>query len=438
MTNPLLHAPYGIRRDSSPITIYLFNNLKIAINQYFSDQKITLTFKPKRYTPAEFLLVVLYAQIKNISTADASEQLNDACKECILHYYKKAPKIFADKKRHRRYIPHQTDVNKFLRCLSEKDIMNLQLVFLDRFNREIMNSLGGKRTWKIIADNTKYPYYGTLDPIKHIQNHKLPGTKHAWMFQGISALSGTIQIYLNFYSLTKGVYRSKDIPKEIDWLKFQDIRLSELLVDREFYRTTLVKDCKTRKIPILFPAKKYPGVRTKMVNFLDGNKKLVSTYLFSHGSNPNSLGQCAVMSLVIIGHNNQDPYEIRRNYQLGKWSLAKALKNLAGFLTTIKSWKNHLKFGYFLSKEYKHRWFTETGFAKINSIHDSNRSAKWKIKLLTLTMDGWIYNHWQWVRERIRFERKINSRYMTFKRFLRDIEHVLQRFIIQNGILRKN
>jgi len=66
--------------------------------------------KNARYSAEDFLRVFFYSEITGRSIRSASERLN---KYFVLHK-KGKPKIYADGRK-KREIPHQTDVNRFLR-----------------------------------------------------------------------------------------------------------------------------------------------------------------------------------------------------------------------------------------------------------------------------------------------------------------------------------
>ncbi|WP_457557356.1 hypothetical protein [Candidatus Harpocratesius sp.] len=80
---------------------------------------IAKIFKPRLYSYSDFILVKLYAMVTKQSTTYASEFLNHYF---VRHYYRSKffiIKEFRDGVRKRRLVPHQTDVDKFFRLLSE-------------------------------------------------------------------------------------------------------------------------------------------------------------------------------------------------------------------------------------------------------------------------------------------------------------------------------
>jgi hypothetical protein len=165
--------------NPSPITIQHFEDIKLAINQYFVTHKNELPFIPKRYSPAHYVMVKYYSFIYDMSPTDAAEELNYLCTRHFALHHKRTPLVYKDKKRKHRFYPHQTDVDKFYRGLTEKTAINVFKSVLDRITQWILNQFITTRSWNFIADNTKYPYYGKKNEFKHIKNTKLPGTKVA-------------------------------------------------------------------------------------------------------------------------------------------------------------------------------------------------------------------------------------------------------------------
>jgi IS4 transposase len=255
------------------------------------------------------------------------------------------------------------------------------------------------------------------------------------MFQGVSLQSKGMQLFVDIHSLTKGVYRCKDLPVDLDWEKFRHTTIRRVLVDREFYRATFVKECKNRKIPIIMPCKKFQEIRTRMLGFLNGTRKSITTYLFEQAYQTGDRGNYVAVHLVLIAHNNQSIFDIRRLYHLGAISEEEALKNLAGFFTTYKPWKNQKAFSKFLCRTYKKRWWVETGFSNLNSIHDSTRTRRFETKLAEILMDCWIYNMWQFTRNVYVDHPWGNRRTLTFKNFLREYQLVMKKSMIKFGII---
>ncbi|MHA1896964.1 MAG: hypothetical protein ACTSU2_06160, partial [Promethearchaeota archaeon] len=214
-------------------------------------------FKPRLYTYFDYIMPKLLSLITKHSLSFTAEALNRYA-IFILHKKKKVlPKMFADNKRSRRLVPHQTDIDKFFRKLSELEVMAIFGGIIDYLNQKIIKEYLPGRTWIFAVDNTKYPYYGTrIDPKKHIKAKELPGTSVAWFFQEYMIHSQDINLITSIRSLTKGVYRSKDIPGEVSWMEFMGTRIKVVPADREFYRVRLIDDLRKQHDSIIIPAKR--------------------------------------------------------------------------------------------------------------------------------------------------------------------------------------
>jgi len=380
---------------SFPSIISDLEKLK-AFLDCFVNGKISIKTTPHtRYKPSDFIFVKLFSLLKNKSIHDAAEYLNTYFTEQLKRDRLILPQQFKDKKRLRRLIPHQTDVNKFIRCLTETDVKTIMGGLLDYQNQQISETIIPYRTWISIADNTKFPFYGKPDPLKHIGSNHLPGTKVCWMFQAISVHSTSIHLFTDIFSLSKGVYRAKDVPNAVNWLKWcgMDIKVAEF--DREFYRAALVAELAKYNIRCTFPTKKFQWVKHHMENYLNGTGGLIVGNIFSQNNNLYPYQQSAFVRMVIIGKDKKKAWDVQADYQAGKLSLTEALSNLRGFFTNLKPWKNKKSWSLYISRDYKRRWNIETGFREIKKMHVSGHERRFEAKMFDLYCRVFLYNRWQ-------------------------------------------
>ena len=319
--------------------------------------------------------------------------------------------------------------------MSENEVIFIFRSALDRINSEIMKSTTRSRSFVFMADNTKFPYYGNIDPAKHIKAPYLPGTKYCWMYQGISIHSSDIHLFTNFHSITKGVYRCKDIPGDIAWLQFMNLRFNTAVFDREFYRAALVADCRLLQVESLIPTKKYPWVKHRMMQFLSGKGDMISGNVFSQTFKHYPNQRSVFVKLVLIGHDRQSCYEVREKYLQNRLTLDEALSQLAGFYTTMKPWKNKKAWARYLARTYKRRWNIETGFSKLNEIHKTFHNRKFTVKLAENYMRAWIYNSWQaW--HLTSKKNRLKARDITEMIFIRNCKRKLED-LITNDLLNR-
>ena len=416
--------------SSFPIEIFLLNEFKDFLDDLIRKTELAKSFKPRLYNYSDYLFVKLYATCTGDTIDEAAEYLNNKFKRILIEKKVFKEKIYKDKKRKRRIIPHQTDVDKFFRRLSESDVKMVLRAANDKFIDIINKKIIPRRSWTGMVDNSKYPYYGAIDEDKHINAPHLPGTKCAWFIQGVSIHSLNIHLFTDFHSLTKGVYRAKDVEPSFSWLIWEGINLKKVEFDREFYRASLVDDLNQIKLPCLFPTKKYKWVRHQMSNFLhDYNQDGVFGTIFSQTMNRYPHQKSAYVRMVIIGHNEESAHDIKKDFLLGKLTYKKAKSKLAAFFTTLKPWSNLKSWARYLTRQYKRRWNIETGFRMLNSMHETYRTTYYPVKLADMHIRGIIYNSWQaWRIYKIR-DGEHHKKY-TFKKFRRMFSDLLEEIMI--------
>jgi hypothetical protein len=378
---------------------------KAYVNKLIAHTSLSSRFRPRLYQYADYIFVKLYSFCEDISTYRASTRLNDLAWARKKRETQVDPYLYRDQTRYRRCFPHQTDVDKFFRLLTESEVKTIFGGILDYLIRKIVFSTYERRSWTAIVDNTKYPYYGKPNPQKHIGTHNLPGTKVAWYFQGISLQSEQMHLFVDFHSLTKGVYRALNVAASVAWELWQGMSITSMLFDREFYRASLVTDLNRIKIPSLFPTKKFQWVKHHMEAYLKGTGDFIVGNLFSQTMKQYPFQQTAFVRLVIIGTNNESAWEIRDQFRQGFLTYREAMKKLRGFFTNMRPWKNRKAWARYLVRTYKRRWNVETGFAELNKVHMTGRERNYTAKLAGLYLRAFVYDGWQaWRLKQIREE----------------------------------
>ncbi len=283
-------------------------------------------------------------------------------------------KFYSDGVRKRRLVPHQTEVDKFFRKLSEKDVHFIFGNILNRLNQEIRRlGIWGSKM-RLLVDNTEYPYSGKPKPPFEVETHKQQGTRKSRLFQGMVLHGCGMTLFSEFRLLRYKQYRAKHIGLFAKWLKFQGFNLSYALMDREFYRASLIKELKDQKLPILMRAKKFQKVKSYYEQLLLGNRKLSDIYLFSQAKKTKPWPSSVHVHLVLTAHGSKSALQIRERFRRNQISFDKAVNEIEGFFTTLKPRKNLARWSRWLSRTYKKRWFEETGFRMLNSIHESFRN----------------------------------------------------------------
>jgi hypothetical protein len=294
-----------------PKDLFLRGEFKSFVNKLVGQAEIARIFRPRLYTYYDFVLVKLYAMVTKQSVDYASDHLNQWLARHYRHRYKLHLKKYRDGLRKRRLVPHQTDVDKFFRRLSEKDVHFIFGNILNRLNQEIRRSAIGSSKLRLLVDNTEYPYFGKLRPPFEVGTHKQQGTRKARLFQGMGLHGCGMMLFSEFRLLRYKQYRAKHIGISAKWLKFQGFNLSYALMDREFYRASLIKELKDQQLPVLLPSKKFLRVRKTFEQFLRGKGGISSKYLFSQTQKTRPWPSSVHVHLVLTAHRNQSALQIR-------------------------------------------------------------------------------------------------------------------------------
>ena len=193
---------------------FLFFSFCISwVSKYWNRKKIEIAkrFKPRLYSYVDFIIPILYALTSNLSLEQACQELNNFFIETVKREFNLEPKVFNDGIRKRRLVPHQTKVDELLRRFSEKEVQQVFGNILAQINEYIRKEEIKTSKVKFIADNTKYPYYGSMKTNTEIGSTKLPGTKYCRMIQGHSIYGAKLHLFTYFGTIRKGTYRAAPI-----------------------------------------------------------------------------------------------------------------------------------------------------------------------------------------------------------------------------------
>ena len=155
----------------------LSNHYMLAFFKKFCDAIVSRTWKFKRaktarYEDRDFLTVFFFSEILGRSIHDTSEMLN----EHLLKSKKGRRKSFADGRK-RRIIPHQTEVNKYLRRIGLNKARSILRICLgSQLTEALRLGLISKKV-NVIIDFTEHPYYGQREDKMIKGTNRQKGTK---------------------------------------------------------------------------------------------------------------------------------------------------------------------------------------------------------------------------------------------------------------------
>ena len=345
--------------------------------------------KNSRYEDADFLKVFFFSEIIGRSIQETSEMLNSY----YLSHTKGRRKIFADGRK-KRLIPHQTEVNKYLRKIGLKKARNILRECLDKQLQEALTSNVISKKVNVLIDFTEHPYYGKRDDKMIKGTNRQKGTKKMRHYLGFSLLSRGVHLYAGLEHVAIGQSKIPLILEFLDNLLELGFELKYILMDREFYRAELLDEIKGMGGDVLIPAKQYKKVKRFIKEYLEHKGGRVRKYTFSSATE----ARCrffAQVFLIIKAKRGFSLQGVKRDYRNGIITLKDAYHRLFTIMTTEQPRGKRSSWASRISLFYRHRWMIETGFSDLNRINRRWKSNHDNVRYLDMLARLLLYNSWK-------------------------------------------
>lgn len=347
------------------------------------------TGKNARYDDIDFLKVFFFSEIIGRSIHYTSEMLNDY----FLNKRKGRRKIFTDGRK-KREVPHQTEVNKYLRKIGLNFARKILQECLDAQLKDALEQKIISRKINILIDFTEHPYYGKRnDPmIKGTPRQK--GTRKMRHYLGFSILSRKVHLYAGLEHVSQGQSKIPIIIQFLDHLLDLGFELKYVLMDREFYRAELLDAVKKRGGNVLIPAKFYKKIKLFIEQYLKGTGNRVRKYTFSTSAGAKRKFSKNVY-LIIKAKRGFSLQSVKNTFQKEKISLKDARQKLFAIMTTEKPRGNTSSWASHTSLFYRQRWLIETGFSDLNRINRTWKSNHDNVRYVDILARMLLYNSWK-------------------------------------------
>jgi hypothetical protein len=398
--NPFLNV--GIK--SLPSDEYMMAFFKKFCDAITSRMWMFKRAKNSRYDDVDFLKVFFVSEVIGRSIHDTSEMLNAH----FLSLKKGRRKIFADG-RQKRVVPHQTEVNKYLRKIGFQKARKVLRECLDDQLKQALNMGFISRKVNILIDFTEHPYYGKREDNMIKGTNRQKGTKKMRHYLGFSLLSRGVHLYAGLEQVATGRSKIPIIIEFLDHLLNIGFELNYVLMDREFYRAEILDEIKGMGGNTLIPAKQYKKIKQFITDYLEGTKGRVRKYTFS--SAPGARCQFFTnVYLIIKAKRGFSLQGVKRDYKSGKISLKEAHHRIFTIMTTEKpkgvtsSWASRT------SLFYRKRWLIETGFSDLNRINRRWKSNHDNVRYLDMMVRMLLYNSWKLNKKLIQKPREKNQK----------------------------
>ena len=352
----------------------------------------TRSFRKKknaRHGAKDFLKVFFFSEMSGKSIHEASEMLN----EYFQSHEKGRKKIFKDGRR-RRAIPHQTDVNRFLRKIGLRKARNILRECLDYQLLEAFRLGLISRKVNVLIDFTEHPYHGKRDDNMIKGTTRQKGTRKMRHYLSFSVLSRGVHLHAGLEHVARGKSKIPVIINFLDHLLDLGFELNYVLMDREFYRVELLDEIKGMGGNVLIPAKGYKKIKEILKDYLDGRRGRIRQYKFS--STPGKKHRFFQnVYLIIKAKRGFTLREIKSSYSAGTLTLKEAMARLFVIMTTERPKKCSGSWASRTARFYKKRWTIETSFSDINRINHRWRSNHDNVRYLDMLARLLLYNSWK-------------------------------------------
>ena len=366
--------------------------------------------KPKnwKYTDIDFLKVFFFSEIIGRSIHESSEMWN----EHLLGKKRGNRKTFTDG-RHRRMIPHQTEVNKYLREIGIQRARRILRECLDEQLNEAKNKNLISQKVNVLIDFTEHPYYGRREDNLIKGTNRQKGTKKMRHYLGFSLLSRGVHLYAGLEQVAVGQSKIPIIINFLDHLLNLGFKLEYVLMDREFYRAELLDEIKGMGGNVLIPAKQYKKVKQFISEYIEGKGGRVRKYTFSSAAE----AKCCFFAnvyLIMKAKRGFSLQGVKRDFKNGKITLKDAQHRVFTIMTTEKpkgvtsSWASRT------SLFYRRRWLIETGFSDLNRINRRWRSNHDNVRYLDMLVRMLLYNSWKMNKKLIQNSREKSPNFKSW------------------------
>jgi hypothetical protein len=385
----------------SPISVK-----KIGVKSLLSDEYMLAFFKKfcdaiisrkwnfkkarnTRYGDFDFLRVFFFSEIVGRSIHETSELLNG-------HYLSRQigrRKTFADGRK-KRLVPHQTEVNKYLRKIGLQKARNILRDCLNKQIRAALNLGHISQKINVLIDFTEHPYFGKREDAMIKGTNRQKGTRKMRHYLAFSLLSRDVHLYAGLEQVATGQSKIPIILKFLDDLLDLGFELNYVLMDREFYRSELLDEIKGMGGNVLIPAKQYKKVKQFITDYLEGKGNRVRKYTFSSATE----ARCrffAHVYLIIKAKRGFSLQGVKRDYKSGRITLKDAYHRIFTIMTTEKPKGKKSSWASRTSSFYKRRWLIETGFSDLNRINRRWKSNHDNVRYLDMLVRFLLYNSWK-------------------------------------------
>lgn len=226
----------------------------------------------------------------------------------------------------------------------------------------------------VAIDKHLIPRYDKLPNHSLIQSKSKNSTNSFESYCTMQCVEKQIRAQLGCYPLYNNKSNADFVRKLLSDGINNGVKISLVLVDREFFTAGIISEIKQKNLKFLMPAKKTARVKDAIMEYVNGDRKSISQYTIKSAS-----GHVESFNLVILPNKNAKKSNIIDQYVVFATNISP--KEISQNIRNIPT-------------DYKKRWGIETGYACVGRFRPKTTSSNQSIRLLYFYYSLILYNAW--------------------------------------------
>ena len=226
----------------------------------------------------------------------------------------------------------------------------------------------------VAIDKHFIPRYDKTDSPYLVKSRPKNGTDTFEGYGTIQCVEKSCRAQIGCTPVRKGDSKADIVRKLLGDVTRNNITTKQVLLDREFFSTGTIHELKQNQHTFIMPARKTPGIKKAIIQYVEGNRKSISEYRIHSGS-----GHVESFNLVIL--LNPKPTK------------SKPTDQYLVFATNIKRaeisqdiWQ--------IPDQYRRRWGIETGYACVGKFRPRTCSVNPSVRFLYFFYPLILFNAW--------------------------------------------
>lgn len=226
----------------------------------------------------------------------------------------------------------------------------------------------------IAIDKHFIPRYDKADDSYLVKSKPKKGTTKFEGYCTVQYVEAQCRAQIGATPIKKGDSKGEMVRKLLSDCIRNGIKTRLVLLDREFFSTAVIHEIKQNHQKFIMPARKTPGIKKAIEEFVAGNRESISEYTIHSASK-----HVESFTLVILPKPNAKKSNITDQYLV-----------FATNLPRKKIFWNILQ----IPEEYRKRWGIETGYACVERFRPRTTSKNHSVRFMYFFYPLILFNVW--------------------------------------------